>query len=53
MIFPRYHQLDAVRKIETGIEGGRRRKQLSGDALGRKRQEQLHRLARAPARQPA
>ena len=53
MIFPRYHQLDAVRKIEKASKARRRGQQLPGHALGRQRQEQLHRLARAPARQPA
>ena len=50
MIFPRYHQLDAVRKLVADARARRRRAQLPGPALGRQRQEQHHRLAGPPAR---
>ena len=53
MIFPRYHQLDCVRKLRGRRARGRRRPQLPDPALGRQRQEQLHRLARPPPREPA
>ena len=53
MIFPRYHQLDCVRKLEADARADGAGQQLPGPALGRQRQEQLHRLARAPALQPA
>ena len=53
MIFPRYHQLDSVRKLGSARQGREGREQLPDHALGRQRQEQLHRLAGAPALQPA
>lgn len=52
MIFPRYHQLDAVRRL-VGHARARLRPQLLGAALGRVGQVQFHRLAGAPAGQPA
>ena len=53
MIFPRYHQLDSVRKLVADAREQGRRAQLPGPALGRQRQEQLHRLAGPSAGQPA
>jgi type I restriction enzyme R subunit len=53
LIFPRYHQLDAVRAAGGACEGPRFGAQLPGPALGRLGQVQLHRLAGAPAGQPA
>ncbi len=50
-IFPRYHQLDVVRKLlAVGARGGAA---LPDPALGGQRQEQLDRLAGAPARRLA
>ncbi len=49
MIFPRYHQLDAVRQLVGAARARRRGAQLSGRALGGQRQEQHHRLAGPPA----
>lgn len=46
-IFPRYHQLDVVRKLLADA-GARRRPALPDPALRRQRQEQLDRLARPP-----
>ena len=51
-IFPRYHQLDVVRKLLADAQGQRRRQAVSDPALGRQRQEQLHRLAGAPTHRP-
>lgn len=51
MIFPRYHQLDAVRKLVA--HAPRRGAQLPHPALGRFRQVQLDRLAGAPAGEPS
>ena len=49
MIFPRYHQLDAVRRLVrmAGNEGVGHK--LPDRALGGQRQEQFYRLARSPA----
>ena len=49
MIFPRYHQLQAVRTLVDAARQRGRRPQLSRRALGRQRQEQHHRLAGASA----
>ena len=51
-IWPRYHQLDVVRKLLAAAAAARRRPALSDPALGRQRQEQLHRLAGAPTDRP-
>ena len=48
-IWPRYHQLDVVRKLLADVSGRGRGSQIPGPALGRQRQVQLHRLAGAPA----
>ena len=53
MIFPRYHQLDAVRRLVDARASARLRAQLSDPALGWLRQIQLDRVAGAPAVQPA
>ena len=53
MIFPRYHQLDAVRSLESRREREGVGHELPDPALGRQRQEQLHRLAGPPAGEPA
>ncbi len=53
MIFPRYHQLDAVRKIVAAARGEGPGQQLPDPALGRQRQDQQHLLALAPAGEPA
>ena len=45
MIFPRYHQLQAVRTLVDAARTRGRGAQLPGRALGRQRQEQHHRLA--------
>ena len=49
LIFPRYQQLDAVRRLVAHARASGRRAALPDPALGRERQEQHHRLARAPA----
>ena len=51
-IFPRYHQLDVVRKLLADGAAARRRAALPDPALGRQRQVQLHRLAGPPADRP-
>jgi type I restriction enzyme R subunit len=51
-IFPRYHQLDVVRKLWP-MCAPRRRQALPDPALGGQRQVELHRLAGAPAHRPA
>ena len=51
-IFPRYHQLDVVHKLLADAQATRRRQTVSDPALGRQRQEQLHRLAGAPTHRP-
>ncbi len=43
-IFPRYHQLKVTRKLVAAVQRRRPRRQVSGAALGRLRQDQLHRL---------
>ena len=48
-IFPRYHQLDVVRQAARRCAATRRRQALPDPALGRQRQVELDRLARAPA----
>ncbi len=48
MIFPRYHQLEAVRTAGGRGPARGRGAQLPGRALGGQRQEQHHRLAGAP-----
>ena len=54
MIFPRYHQLDAVRKLEAAARDGGRRAQLPDPALGRvSGKSNTHRLARPPPGEPA
>ena len=53
MIFPRYHQLDAVRKLVAHAKDQWRRTELPDPALGRFRQVELDRVARAPAGEPA
>ena len=45
MIFPRYHQLDAVRRLVAASNGRRPRPQLPDPTLGRFGKEQLHRMA--------
>ena len=50
MIFPRYHQLQAVRMLVDAARSEGVGQQLPRRALGRQRQEQHHRLAGAPAR---
>ncbi len=49
LIFPRYQQLDAVRKLVADARAQGRGAALPDPALGRQRQELHHRLARAPA----
>ena len=49
MIFPRYHQLQAVRLLVAAARRGEGGAQLSGRTLGWQRQEQHDRLARASA----
>ena len=49
LIFPRYQQLDCVRKLVADARAHGRRAALPDPALGRQRQELHHRLARAPA----
>ena len=49
MIFPRYHQLQAVRMLVDAARSEGRGAQLPRRALGRQRQEQHDRLAGAPA----
>ena len=51
-IFPRYHQLDVVRKLLADAARARRGQALPDPALGGQRQVELHRLARAPAHRP-
>ena len=53
MIFPRYHQLDAVRQLVAHARAHGVGPQLSDPALGRLGQVELHRLAGAPAGEPA
>jgi type I restriction enzyme R subunit len=50
MVFPRYHQLQAVRLLVESARSGGPGAQLPRRALGRQRQEQHDRLAHAPAR---
>ena len=52
-IFPRYHQLDVVRKLLADAQASGVGQTVSDPALGRQRQEQLHRLAGAPTHRPA
>ena len=49
LIFPRYHQLDSVRGLVVRRDRRRGRAELPDPALGRERQVELDRLARAPA----
>ena len=49
LIFPRYQQLDCVRKLVADARAQRHGAGLPHPALGRQRQELYHRLARAPA----
>ena len=49
-IFPRYHQLDLVRRLLEDARRQRRGEAVPDPALGRERQEQLDRLAGASAR---
>jgi type I restriction enzyme R subunit len=52
MVFPRYHQLDAVR-ARRQPRARKGRSQLPDPALGGQRQDQQHLVAVAPAGQPA
>ena len=47
-VFPRYHQLDVVRKTLARRRGQGRGRAVSHPALGRQRQIQFHRVAGAP-----
>ncbi len=49
LIFPRYQQLDAVRRLVADARAARRGAALSDPAFGRQRQELHHRLAGPPA----
>ena len=49
LIFPRYQQLDCVRRLVADARASGRGAALPDPALGRQRQEQHHRLAGAPA----
>ena len=51
-MWPRYHQLDVVRKALADVQRARRRQALPDPALGGQRQVELHRLARASAHRP-
>ena len=51
VIFPRYHQWDAVLKLEADAKTNGARAELPGAALGGLGQVQHHRLARPPALQ--
>ena len=53
LIFPRYQQLDCVRKLVADARSAGRGAALPDPALGRQRQELHHRLARPPARDAA
>ena len=53
LIFPRWHQLSAVRASRQRGARARPGPAVPGAALGRQRQEQHHRLAGAPAVEPA
>ena len=53
MIFPRYHQLDSVRKLVVHAKAHGCGPELPDPALGRFRQIELDCMARAPAVQPA
>ena len=53
MIFPRYHQLDSVRKLVAHAKAHGCGPELPDPALGRFRKIELDRVARAPAGQPA
>ena len=53
VIFPRYHQWDAVRKLEADARGQRCRPDLPDPALGRVGQVEHDRLAGPPAVDPA
>ena len=53
MIFPRYHQLDCVRRTDRPRQGAWAGKKLPRPALGGFGKIQLHRVAGAPALQPA
>ena len=53
VIFPRYHQLDAVRRLVAAARGERARAQLPDPALGGQRQDQQHLVALASAGEPA
>ncbi len=50
LIFPRYHQWDLVTRLVAATREEGPRAQVPGSAQRRIRQEQLHRLDRAPAR---
>ena len=52
-IFPRYHQLDVVRRLLADAKAQRRRAALPHPALGRQRQVELDRLAGPPDDRPA
>ena len=53
MLFPRLHQISAVRKLLADARIGGARSELPHPALGRIGQEQHDRVARAPGHQPA
>ena len=53
IIFPRFHQLDATRKLQAAVLCRRRRRQIPDPAFGGLRQDQLDRLVGAFPRRPA
>ena len=53
LIFPRYHQLDATRKLRAAVLAEGPGRQVSDPAFGRLRQDELHRLVGAFPRRPA
>ena len=53
LIFPRYHQLDATRKLQAAVLAEGAGRQVPDPALGGLGQDQLHRLVRALPGRPA
>ena len=53
VIFPRYHQLDATRKLQAAVLAEGAGRQIPDPALGRVGQDQLHRLDGALPGRPA
>ena len=53
LIFPRYQQLDCVRKLVADARASGAGQRYLDPTLGRQRQELHHRLARPPAQHPA